>query len=81
LLPRFLAVARDLVRVELFRADADLRPERARAVAPRVDVLRVRVDFVPAFLPPRLIDFFVAAIGILSLSCYRVRTFTTAYSM
>jgi hypothetical protein len=67
LLPRFLAVARDLVRTDFLRADTDLRPDLARVEAERVDVLRERVDFVPAFLPPRLVDFFVAAIGILSL--------------
>jgi len=71
LLPRFLAVARDLVRVELLRADADLRLDRARAEALRVDVLRERVDFLLAFFLPRPVDFFVAAIVILSLSLHR----------
>ena len=87
LLPRFLAVARDRVRTAFLRElEADLRPERARADAPRVDALRVEVlrdlvDFVLALLVPRPVDFFVAAIGVLSLSCHRVRSPTTAYSM
>jgi hypothetical protein len=68
-------VARDRVRAELFREDdADLRPERERADAPRLDVLRELLDLVLAFFLPRPVDFFVAAIAILSLSCHRVRT-------
>jgi hypothetical protein len=75
LLPRLLAVARDLVRLELLREElAALRPDRARPEDPRVDVLRELVDFVPALFFPRPVDFFVAAIDILSLLCCRTRT-------
>ena len=65
-------MARDLVRAEVLRADADLRPERARAVLRRFAVVRDRVDFVPALFFPRPVDFLVAAIGILSLLCRRM---------
>ena len=79
---RFRVAPREPPRVELLREDdADLRPERERADALRLDVPRELLDFVPAFFLPRPVDFFVAAIDILSLLCHRVRIVTTVYSM
>ena len=77
---RFLAAPREPLRLDVFREDdADLRPERA--AAPRLDVPRELVDLLPAFFLPRPVDFFVAAIDILSLLYRRVRSVKTAYSM